>query len=66
MRILFLASTLPHPPVDGWRIRAHHLLRALASEHDVTLLSFRALRDPASAVLVGGSDPRADGAAAAR
>ena len=50
MRILFLTSTLPYPPVDGWRIRANQLLQALASEHDVTLLSFRTLRDPADAV----------------
>jgi len=54
MKVLFLTSTLPHPPVDGWRIRVHHLLRALASEHDVTLLSFQTLRDPASAVTALG------------
>jgi polysaccharide biosynthesis protein PslH len=50
VKILFLTSTLPYPPVDGWRIRTHHLLQALASEHDVTLLSFRTPRDPAEAV----------------
>jgi sugar transferase (PEP-CTERM/EpsH1 system associated) len=51
MRVLFLTSTLPYPPVDGWRIRANQLLQALASEHDVTLLSFRTPRDPADAVV---------------
>lgn len=54
MRILFLASTLPHPPVDGWRIRTHHLLRALASEHEVTLLSFRAPGNSGDAVAALG------------
>jgi sugar transferase (PEP-CTERM/EpsH1 system associated) len=50
MKILFLASTLPYPPVDGWRIRTHQLLEALASAHDVTLLSFRTAHDPTDAV----------------
>jgi len=50
MRVLFLTSTLPYPPIDGWRIRANQLLQALASEHEVTLLSFRTPRDPADAV----------------
>lgn len=54
MRVLFLTSTLPYPPVDGWRIRANQLLQALASEHDVTLLSFRTPRDPADAVVALG------------
>lgn len=49
MRILFLASTLPYPPVDGWRIRTQHLLQALASEHDVTLLAFQPPRDSSDA-----------------
>jgi sugar transferase (PEP-CTERM/EpsH1 system associated) len=50
VKILFLTAHLPYPPVDGWRIRTHHLLQTLASEHDVTLLSFRTSRDPADAV----------------
>jgi sugar transferase (PEP-CTERM/EpsH1 system associated) len=54
MRILFLTSTLPYPPVDGWRIRANQLLQTLASEHDVTLLSFRTPRDPTGAVVALG------------
>lgn len=40
-RILALTSRLPSPPREGHQLRAWHLLRALASRHDVTLLSFQ-------------------------
>lgn len=40
-RILAVTSRLPFPPREGHQLRAWHLLRALASRHDVTLLSFR-------------------------
>jgi glycosyltransferase involved in cell wall biosynthesis len=40
-RILVVTSRLPFPPREGHQLRAWHLLRALASRHDVTLLSFR-------------------------
>ncbi len=46
-RILVLTSRLPYPPTEGHQLRSWHLLRALASRHDVTLLSFRR-RDDAS------------------
>jgi glycosyltransferase involved in cell wall biosynthesis len=39
MKILYLANMLPYPPHDGGRIRGYHLLRALAAEHDVSLLA---------------------------
>ena len=39
-RILALTSRLPYPPREGHQLRAWHLLRALASRHEVTLLSF--------------------------
>jgi glycosyltransferase involved in cell wall biosynthesis len=39
-RILMLTSRLPYPPREGHQLRSWHLLRALASAHEVTLLSF--------------------------
>lgn len=38
-RILALTSRLPYPPREGHQLRSWHLLRALAAQHDVTLLS---------------------------
>ena len=40
-RILMLTSRLPFPPREGHQLRSWHLLRALAREHTVTLLSFQ-------------------------
>jgi glycosyltransferase involved in cell wall biosynthesis len=41
MRILFLSTWFPYPLSQGSKIRAYHLLRALAAQHEVTLLSFQ-------------------------
>lgn len=40
-RILFVTSRLPFPPNEGHQLRAWHLLRAAARDHQVTLLSLR-------------------------
>lgn len=40
-RILALTSRLPFPPREGHQLRAWHVLRVLASRHEVTLLSFQ-------------------------
>lgn len=40
MRILALAARLPYPLDTGAKIRSSHILKTLASRHDVTLLSF--------------------------
>ena len=40
-RILAVTSRLPFPPREGHQLRAWHVLRALASKHEVTLLSFQ-------------------------
>ncbi|NOY78592.1 MAG: TIGR03087 family PEP-CTERM/XrtA system glycosyltransferase [Calditrichaeota bacterium] len=40
MKILFLTSRWPVPPITGDRIRAFYLLRHLAEKHDVTLVSY--------------------------
>jgi glycosyltransferase involved in cell wall biosynthesis len=39
-RILFLAELLPYPLVSGAKIRAYYVLRHLAQNHQVTLLTF--------------------------
>ena len=39
MRVVFLTHRLPYAPNRGDRIRAYHLLRTLATEHDVHLVS---------------------------
>ena len=39
MRVVFLTHRLPYAPNRGDRIRAYHLLRTLATEHEVHLVS---------------------------
>ena len=39
-KVLMLTARLPYPPREGHQLRSWHLLRALASEHEVTLASF--------------------------
>jgi sugar transferase (PEP-CTERM/EpsH1 system associated) len=45
MRVVFLTHRLPYAPNRGDRIRAHHLLRAVAARADVTLVSLVHDRD---------------------
>lgn len=40
MRILFIASRFPYPPLRGYQLRAHHQLRLLNVNHQVTLVCF--------------------------
>ncbi|MCL4262323.1 MAG: glycosyltransferase [Anaerolineae bacterium] len=40
MQILFLSRWFPYPPHNGSKLRILNLLRALASRHEVTLISF--------------------------
>ncbi len=49
-KILFLTQVLPYPPHSGAKIRAYYVLRQLARQHEVTLLSFVRLDDTAEAV----------------
>ncbi len=39
MRILFVASRPPYPPIQGDRLRAYHLLRHLRPRHHITLVA---------------------------
>lgn len=49
-RLLVVTSRLPYPPREGHQLRSWHLLKALASEHEVSLLSCqRGDDDPALA-----------------
>ena len=41
MKILFLSTWFPYPPNQGSKIRAYYLLRAVASRHEVALVSFQ-------------------------
>ena len=40
MKILFLSSWFPYPPLNGAKIRIYNLIRELANHHDITLMSF--------------------------
>ena len=40
MRILFLSAWFPFPPNNGSRIRIYNLLRGLAEQHEIHLISF--------------------------
>jgi polysaccharide biosynthesis protein PslH len=39
MHILFVASRLPYPPLQGDRLRAYHQLRLLSQRHTITLVA---------------------------
>jgi len=40
MNILFLSRWFPYPPDNGSKIRIYNLLRGLATQHQITLISF--------------------------
>jgi sugar transferase (PEP-CTERM/EpsH1 system associated) len=40
VKVLLLSTWFPYPPNQGSKIRAYHLLRALARRHEVALVSF--------------------------
>jgi sugar transferase (PEP-CTERM/EpsH1 system associated) len=39
MRILFVSSRFPYPPLQGDRVRAYHQLRVLSRRHRITLVT---------------------------
>ncbi len=39
-RVLFLTQVLPYPPDAGPKVRQYHMLRYLAAQHEVDLVSF--------------------------
>lgn len=50
MRILFLTQVLPYPLDAGPKVRAYYVLRHLAQQHEVTLVSFVRPTDTAAAL----------------
>jgi hypothetical protein len=40
MRVLFASHIIPYPPKSGVHLRSYHLLRGVASRHDVDLIAF--------------------------
>lgn len=52
MRVLFLSRWFPFPTDNGSKIRAYHLLKSLADQHEVALLSFANEPPTAAAVQV--------------
>jgi polysaccharide biosynthesis protein PslH len=49
-RVLFLTQVLPYPLNSGAKIRQYHMLRHLARQHEVTLVSFVRPDDPPEAI----------------
>ena len=39
MRILFVASRFPYPPIRGDEVRSYHFLRLLSVRHHITLVT---------------------------
>lgn len=39
MKILFIASRFPYPPIQGDRVRGYHFLRLLSRSHNITLVT---------------------------
>ena len=40
MKILFISSWFPYPPINGAKIRIYNLIRELSKSHEIVLLSF--------------------------
>jgi glycosyltransferase involved in cell wall biosynthesis len=40
MKLLLLTPQLPYPPQQGTSLRNYHIIRGLAGQHEITLLSF--------------------------
>lgn len=56
MRLLYITSRLPYPPLKGDQVRGYHHLRLLHKTHQITLISFveqNAVNDQAINVLNG-------------
>lgn len=48
MRILFLSRWFPYPPNNGSKLRIYNLLKGLARQHEVDLISFAAQMEASS------------------
>jgi sugar transferase (PEP-CTERM/EpsH1 system associated) len=50
MRILFLTSSLPYPPIGGERLRPFYFLKYLSRKHKIDLISFVENKEQAEAI----------------
>lgn len=48
MRLLFISGWYPYPPDNGARIRVFNLIKHLAAQNEITLLSFSSSPEPVS------------------
>lgn len=48
LKILILTPQVPYPPEQGTSLRNYHIIRGLALDHEVHLLSFREEDDPSA------------------
>ncbi len=53
MKILFVTTRWPLPPITGDRLRAYYMLKELSQKHDVTLVSF--YTNPEEVKMIAGS-----------
>lgn len=58
MKILFITSRFPYPPVRGDKIRVFNLMRELAKNHEVSLASFATAEDGGNYVKLKEYIPR--------
>jgi glycosyltransferase involved in cell wall biosynthesis len=58
MKILFLSRWFPYPPINGSKLRIYNLLREIAREHEITLLSL--IDDPSVKVHMGALEAIVD------
>ncbi len=63
MKILFITSRFPYPPVRGDKIRVFNLMRELAKNHEVSLASFASAEDGGNYVKLKEYIPRIERAA---
>ncbi len=55
MKILFLTSRVPYPPIGGIQLRVFHFIKALSRQHEITLLSLS--EQPVPAEQMAGLQP---------
>ena len=58
MKILFITSRFPYPPIRGDKIRVFNLMRELAKNHEVSLASFATAEDGGNYVKLKEFIPR--------
>jgi glycosyltransferase involved in cell wall biosynthesis len=57
MKLLLLTPQLPYPPQQGTSLRNYHIIRGLAGEHEITLLSFLEEGQTATSATLSAGEP---------